>query len=574
MGFFASSSKPLVDEIRAAAGRRVVDVDRATLCSNVAKMLANNFADVVEAQVRSMFHAENYEHLRLHIHSTTNVLRRVVHEVARAYQEPAFRWVKGLSREAARMTVGGRLGGLLALSDERLSVLGETGVEEAPEEDGTEEPVEAAPPEAGDERASAAIDAYLAEADLDTVMAAAQRLAMVMPVVWIFPAARKDEDGKVRLRFALYTPYSASADADPMNPAVAQTWRVWVREKPKKKGDLPKRVAYEWTSETIRKVDEDGREVKDGDPIVGDGVNRLGRIPVTTLRLGLPAEAGGYYLDGQGGDLYDATVELCVLRTLQNARYRDSSFKQLVIDGDPENVPADQVMGNPARPIFVSEGTATVLDLQANLDALSAVVRERLQEIASAYGISPSAWALTGSERVQSGFSKKMDSAKVLGINRDHRKWLLAAEQDLFRLVATGVERGVYDLPELAGMPTEAEFVVDFADPRFEEEPLTQAKADALDIEMGKLSILDVLMRDNPDLTEEEALALLARNRMINERFAGTGAKEKGASVMEILAGLGAPAKPGEDPNVLREAGPPPRLGAAPANGANGAEEA
>jgi hypothetical protein len=534
------TSKELVDIVTQAASLGPAAMERKDYASRVVKMLRNDFADLVDEALRAMFVPENFNHLRLHIHSSTNVLRRVVIETALAYQEPATRYLRGLSVDASRATVSGQLGEILRLTDEELAALeGATGAGEAPgrAEEGAapdaEEPGDlgtGAEDRQAPERASEAFEEYVEQGDLDTVMSEVQRYAEVLPVVWIFPVVRKREDGTVGLDFDLYTPANATVETDGADATRATAFVTWV-ELPTKSG--PRRFYYRWTDTTIEKLDAEKRRVVDGDPVVGDGVNHLGRLPVTACRLGKAVDS--YYLDGIGGDLYDATLEACVLRTLQNARYRDSSFKQLMIDARPEDVPAEQVMGNPARPIYVSEGTVTVLDLQANLEQLSRVVSERVLEVVVAYGFSPNAWSMT--TQATSGFSKKMDQAKVRARNLEQRKWLARAEADLYRLVATGVAAGVYRVPDLLGLDPEADYVVDFSEPTFEEEPLTQAKADATAIMTGQMSILDVVMRDNPDLTEHEALALLARNRLINARFAGTGDKAKGASVLEILAG-------------------------------------
>lgn len=519
-------------------------IERRELASRIVRMIRNDFADLVDENLRAIFAKENFEHLRLHIHAHTNILGRVVEETCLAYQEPATRYLKGLSLDAARSTVSGQLGELLRLTDQELAALEGNDASgggsptpagaaaEEPGPGGAPEPQDAGDASRGEEgRAADAFEEYLEEADIDTVMDEVQRLGRVLPVLWLFPLVRVRDDGSVGLDFDVYTPANATVETDHSNPTLATAFVTWVDVE--ERGER-RRFYYRWTATTIEKLNEERKPVRDGDPIVGDGINHLGRLPVTACRLGKATDC--YYLDGKGGDLYDATLEVCVLRTLQNARFRDSSFKQLLIDGRPEDVPADQVMGNPAIPIYVSEGTAQVLDLQTNLEQLSGVVKERLLDIARAYGISPSSWTM--SEKAQSGFSKKMDLAKVLALNLKDRKWLARIERDLYRLVAIGVTAGVYNIPALAGLDPEAQYVVDFTDPRFEEEPKAQAEADARDVVIGKLSVLDLIMRDNPDLTEHEALALLARNRLINERFGGiAGAKAKGASVLEILAG-------------------------------------
>lgn len=556
-----STSDALVERIKIGAAMPPEAIERREYCNRVRAVLGNDFAHLVDESLASMFTKENYALLKLFPHTSTNVMLRVLSDVCRAYQEPATRYLKGVSPEAQRRTAAGRLGELLSMDDAALSALLETPAEPAPEEPASLEP--GAPPAPSGGPVAEAFERLLAALDLDSVMAQAQVFASVMPVVWLFPVVRVLASGKVGLDIDFYTPYSANVKPRKDDRTQAESFYTWAqeedpRQKPTADGARSSRlVYYEWTATTIRKYDADWRPIVDGDPVVGDGVNHLGRLPVVAVRLGRPIDS--YFLDGLGGDLYDGTIEVAVLRTLQNARFRDSAFKQLVIDGDPAALPPEQIMGGPSHPIFVDDGSASILDFQPQFDQQSAVVKERIIDLAATYGVSPASWTM--SERVQSGFSKKMDSAKVLSRNREQRKWLASAEADLFRLVATGVKTGVFKVPELAALDPAAEYVVDFADPRFEEEPKAQAEADARDIEVGKTSILDIVLRDNPDLTEEEGLALLARNRLINERFAGTGSMEKGATILELLAEGGAKAAP---PGAGPPGGAPPPGGQGP----------
>ena len=77
----------------------------------------------------------------------------------------------------------------------------------------------------------------------------------------------------------------------------------------------------------------------------GPEVNELGMLPVAKFEIDVPT--AGYYLDGNGDDLHAGTLEVCMLKTLQNARAKDFAFKQLAIQGEEKDVPADQVAGRP-----------------------------------------------------------------------------------------------------------------------------------------------------------------------------------------------------------------------------------
>lgn len=513
-------------------------LSRREISGRMMSVWRNDFGSLVDEQLRAMFAEENYIDLRLATHTATNVLERVVRETCLLYSEPAQRWLKGEDDpEAAQATAGGRIGELLTLADAQLldAPIGTPPTEGGDSAEDGPEPAIGGP--ADMEAEPDTFEAWLEASDLDTIWAEAHRLARFHPAVWVKPEVRKGEDGTMRLSYDLYTPATADIIPDPKNATQALAWFTW-REEPAPRAATAgvlelfagaraetRKVFHLWTRDTYYQLDERGQNVRPPVP------NRLGRLPVVSLRLGLPV--GGYYLDGIGGDLYDATIEICALRTIQNRAYRDT-FKQLVISGvlDPEKIPQGQVMGNPALPILIGdEGTASVLSFDPDLAAQSAMIQEREQGIATKYGVSPDSWKRTA--QAQSGFAKKLDKGAVLQRNREDRKWLATAETDLYRLcalISSDVETS--GLPGIGVLDPAAPFVVDFAEPMFEDAPADQARADAQRVSLGIISLLDLVMRENPDLTEEEAIVLLARNRLVNQRFLGT----KATTLMDLLA--------------------------------------
>jgi hypothetical protein len=206
--------------------------------------------------------------------------------------------------------------------------------------------------------------------------------------------------------------------------------------------------------------------------------------------------------------------------------------------------------------VLIDGGKAEVLDLQANLAQMSQVWTEREQHIATKYGVSPASWTMT--EKAQSGFSKRMDLAKVAGLNRRERKYLARAEADLYALCAR-ISHTETPLPQGIGALDEAaEYVVDFSDPRFEEPEADQTRTDAQRCSLGLTNVLELVMRDNPDLTEAEAIRQLALNRAINSRFLD----KKASTLMDLLA---LPAKVGSGaPVEANQMGAPAPAGGTP----------
>jgi hypothetical protein len=165
-------------------------------------------------------------------------------------------------------------------------------------------------------------------------------------------------------------------------------------------------------------------------------------------------------------------------------------------------------------------------------------------------------------------------------MNREDRKYLAVGEADLYRLCAlisqqkTAEGTPTSGLPGIGQLDPAAPFVVDFAEPAFDEEPLAAIRTEAQECQLGVTSVLDVVMKRNPDLTEEEAIQLLARNRLVNERFLS----KKGMALMELLAMPAAGTSSAVanqakgDATPTANAGAPAPGGAGPAAPAGGAE--
>lgn len=487
------------------------------------KMWQNDFRDLVLEKLKENFHPENYKRMRLMVHTSSNTLQRVVSELSVMYENPSRRALA--VDETQEQTESGKTGATLkdkpdikeqapetpVFGDDEVNNLATmlqlSGVDETPNE---ETPFER----------------WLKAKDLDTLLENVENLASFLPAVWVRPyvrysryvsSERIDEKGETvvdtvpdlnsgTLSYIVYTPDIADIVPDPQDPTKALAFWYWTDEV-NAKGEPVRMVNY-WNTNTYFKMSEDWQTTHMVVP------HNLERLPVTLFQVGMPIN--GYYLDGTGDDLFEGTLELCVLKTIQNARVRDTGFKQLVITGgSAEDTPADQVMGGPT-PIYAPDGqTATVLDMQPELKPFTELCSDRGLELAAKYGISSAEYKAEGNP--QSGFAKKLDREKVLKESRRRRKYFAQSEQDLYSLVAKVLQSE--PLPMIGVLDPTAKMEIDFAEPTFEEDPKVQAQIDALELRMNTQSILDVLRRKNPDLNDTELLQQALRNREINKVF-------------------------------------------------------
>jgi hypothetical protein len=82
--------------------------------------------------------------------------------------------------------------------------------------------------------------------------------------------------------------------------------------------------------------------------------------------------------------------------------------------------------------------------------------------------------------------------------------------------------RVVWNVHSSKKLSANAALKIDFADPRPEVDPLTQAKSNELLVEMGVLSPVDVLLQMNADLSSrEDALAHLLKVKEENQLLTG-----------------------------------------------------
>lgn len=543
------------------------------------KMWRNDFAESLEHKLRENFHPENYKRMRMMKHLSTNLLQRVVTDLSITYENPPRRFFKEDEQnddqedkaENTPLPPPSKLPPIIqpAAKEGDPPTITPAPPPEPPMPDvlntglpdvdaladlfsleGAEKPVE-----------DDILQKLVENSDIDAVMEAVEMYARFLPCVWVRPMVRYDGTVMVKnaltgfdepqedpatacLEFLIYTPDTADIVPDPDNPNRACAFWYFSYEL-NEKNEMKKFVNF-WTPTVFIKLDDEWR-IK----LVED--NPYGEIPVAEVKLGIGTQAN-YYNDGVGDDIYEGALELAVLKTIQNARARDAGFKQLVISGaDEKDIPADQVMGSPA-PIYTSDGgTATVLDFQPELQQWTEMCEKRGAEISAKYGISAAEYKAEGTP--QSGFAKKLDRDKILSANRRTRKFFKKAEIELYKKTRAVLE--VRPVPAIGTLPDKT-FDIDFAEPSFTEDPKDQAITDAQQLKLNLKSLLDIMKRENPDLTELELVEKAAKNKRINEAFIPKTA----STLLDLLAATGK----GVNPQAATELGAPSG-GPAPAGG-------
>jgi len=272
------------------------------------------------------------------------------------------------------------------------------------------------------------------------------------------------------------------------------------------------RWAY-WSDEEHYYIDKEGGEdkivpVEDNEEMV----NPFGTLPFVFLHNGWRDET--FWDMFTGDDLTGGTIDMAVHLTFLNHIIKTQSFKQLVGKGDNVGELLGQVLDPLSILTLTGQNTEIdVLDLQSNYDQLHKVAQDLANNIAVNYGISPSQFRMTGS--VSSGFALQMENLKLDRFTVEQQQDFKSYEQDLFSLIKT--------VSEVYGQSLgDGDMFVDFVEPNYPASEQEQLAIEQTKIDMGLTNTADILMKINPDLTEDEAKAeiamnLTSRNDMLNK---------------------------------------------------------
>jgi len=287
------------------------------------------------------------------------------------------------------------------------------------------------------------------------------------------------------------------------------------------------RWAY-WSDEEHYYIDKEGGEdkivpVEDNEEMV----NPFGTLPFVFLHNGWRDET--FWDMFTGDDLTGGTIDMAVHLTFLNHIIKTQSFKQLVGKGDNVGELLGQVLDPLSILTLTGQNTEIdVLDLQSNYDQLHKVAQDLANNIAVNYGISPSQFRMTGS--VSSGFALQMENLKLDRFTVEQQSDFRIYEQELFELIKT--------VSEVYGQSLgDGDMFVDFVEPNYPASEQEQLSIDQTKIDMGLTKTADILMRENPDLTEEDARVKVDEN--INARNDLLNKVRTGGTIQDTMTALG-----------------------------------
>jgi hypothetical protein len=262
-----------------------------------------------------------------------------------------------------------------------------------------------------------------------------------------------------------------------------------------------------WTvTETyISEVNESGVELSVSDM----QVNPYGRIPVAWFEIDSPLDT--FWLD-QGNPFVELNRRINLQLTNLDIAIDFQSFSTMVTEGMDSsssipigvtrrlNIPRDGT--DPST----SAGKAYYITPDAKLLEVWQIIRESIIWFAGTMGISSE--SISNGSDFSSGFQLKLSKQGVIDRNKD--------KQDLYRESVRDLCQLVLDTETIYGVnsyPADTQINIDFADIAVAVDPLEQEQIRAMKMSNGTMDSVMALLEDNPDLTEEEAEAIIAKIR-------------------------------------------------------------
>lgn len=259
-----------------------------------------------------------------------------------------------------------------------------------------------------------------------------------------------------------------------------------------------------WTADTVEEWEINNNGLKLGAALKSEP-NPYRRIPIAWFEIDQPLDS--FWLD-QGNPYVALNRRINLQLTNLDIAIDFQSFSTMVTLGLSDisvipvgvtrriNIPAQQTSGE-------VQGDVKYVTPDAKLETVWKIIQESIQWFAGIMGISTE--SISEGSNFSSGFQLKLSKQGVIDRNTD--------KQDLYREAVRELCQLVMDTETLYGtlaFPTEASINIDFADIAVEVDPLQQEQIRAMKISNGTLDAVGCLMEDNPDLTEEEAIARIA----------------------------------------------------------------
>jgi len=257
-----------------------------------------------------------------------------------------------------------------------------------------------------------------------------------------------------------------------------------------------------------------------------DMINPYGILPFAWFRDQIPV---GSFFGAMDESLINAQETLNVMLTSLNQLTKYQGFSQPVLKGCDAKTP---IMVDPSRPIRIpaamrdeQQGEFLFVTPQSKISEILDEVEKLIERTCSRYGISST--ALRGDTSAMSGYALKIKDAKLERRRVDSTPLCRAALLEWWNVLKV-----IHNTHSAASeqVPTDAELLIDFAEPEYSENPASQLDMQMKQIELGLVSPIDIMMRENPDLDEATA------KKKYEQNLADRQATKKKYGLADLLA--------------------------------------
>mgnify|MGYP001600443585 FL=1 len=274
---------------------------------------------------------------------------------------------------------------------------------------------------------------------------------------------------------------------------------------------------------TVQITDVGGNQTGLAQPFAGDGINPLGRYPFVVFHdgsspYGIYQDLDDCLLQGQIG------VNLC-LTDMMFAQKQHASRLAIIGSGEKAN-PTEIPMGRDRVMRFGGDVEVQYISDGLNFSGMWEGFEKLLKTYATMYEVLPDLFALSGDtvRQALTAVAKAADQVVLQTTVEDFRRPWARHARDLFRLV-----RHVWNYAH-PGEKLESGLSIrtEWGAAKVAEDRLHAAQADQAEINIGRKSALDLIMRDHPGMTRERAQEIFEENMRQREmnHDAGPGTRQ------------------------------------------------
>ena len=280
---------------------------------------------------------------------------------------------------------------------------------------------------------------------------------------------------------------------------------------------VPLNVYDKWTDDTYSQVtiNSNGAVISEVDTMP----NPYGKIPVVWFTN--EQEIDEFWHDC-GYPIVDANENVDLRLTNMSLALDYQAFSLLVTIGLPEtqtiavgvtqrvNIPASSLSGETPQ-----GADAKYITPSPMLSDYWRIINEYIIQIARANGLSAQS-VNRDNAGFASGYQLKLSKQDNINRNKLKRQFYLEPMRELIQLMMDCYTKNSTDTFKF---PTQADIIIDFAEMTFDDNPMEREQINAMRLSNGTTSEVMILMEDNPDLTEQDAVEKLAKIREQRQRL-------------------------------------------------------